>query len=79
MKKFAIYLFACMLISMGVDAQELKVFEEWATSSGTQNMFLETFTETNASGGVYIGGATLNSNGEYDILLMALENKYNFC
>ena len=69
MKRFTFLSALVLLPMLYLNAQELKVFEEWATSTGTQNMFLEIFTETNASGGVYIGGATINSNGDYDILL----------
>ena len=53
------------IICNNVAGQNPVVFEEWATSSGTQNMFLKTFTETNTAGGVIIGGATLNADVKF--------------
>jgi hypothetical protein len=57
-----------------VNAQsELKVFEEWGTTEGTQNFFYRNVVKTDASGNVYIAGATVNDTGNYDILVA----KYN--
>jgi hypothetical protein len=69
MKKIIILLGFFMVLTVCGNSQTLTVFEEWTTTTGTQNMFLENVSITNANGGVYIGGATLNSSGDYDILL----------
>ena len=50
-------------------SQVPKVFEEWTTEDGVQNMFLESFSIADANRNVYIGGATFNVSGNYDILL----------
>ncbi|MCF8373157.1 MAG: T9SS type A sorting domain-containing protein [Bacteroidales bacterium] len=77
MKKSTIFLSLFMMLAVCVNSQTLKVFEEWTTSNGTQNMFLETFTETDASRNVYVGGATVNSSGDYDILLTKYDSRGN--
>lgn len=48
-------------------------FEDWKTTAGTQNFFLKSVTKTDPFGNIYVGGATLNGAGNYDILLA----KYN--
>ena len=74
--KRLIFLSALVLLPMlYLNSQSLKVFEEWASSGGTQNMFLENVTVTNSAGGSLIGGATLNSNGNYDIFLSRYSRK----
>jgi hypothetical protein len=75
MKKCIILVSILIFISLCVNSQTLKVFEEWTTSNGTQNMFLETFTKTDANRNVYVGGATINSSGDYDILLTKYDSR----
>ncbi len=71
MKKSLLYLsiFIALLISNKITAQNPVVFEDWTTANGTQNMFVKSFTETDANKNVYIGGATVNGSGDYDMLL----------
>lgn len=52
---------------------ELHIFTEWASSAGSQNFFHKSRTKTDGSGNVYVAGATVNSSGNYDILVA----KYN--
>ncbi len=62
------------IISNGVSAQsELKVFQDWATTSGTQNFFYKNIIKTDANGNVFVAGATVNDSNNYDILVA----KYN--
>ncbi|MCW3083845.1 MAG: hypothetical protein JWP12_1211 [Bacteroidetes bacterium] len=49
------------------------VFEDWRTTAGTQHFFYKNVTKTNASGDVFVAGATMNGAGNYDILVA----KYN--
>lgn len=49
-----------------------KVFEDWKTTSGTQNFFYKNIVRTDR-GDVYVAGATVNGNGNQDILVA----KYN--
>ena len=51
----------------------LKVFPEWASTTGSQNFFFKNVVKTDASNNVYIAGATKNGAGNYDILVA----KYN--
>jgi len=54
-------------------AQQTIVSEDWQTSAGTQNLFHKSFTKTDASHNVYVTGATLNGDGNYDLII----SKYN--
>lgn len=50
----------------------VKVFEDWNTTAATQNSFQRTVVRSKAFGGAvyyYLCGATLNSNGNYDMLI----------
>lgn len=49
-----------------------KVFEDWKTTSGTQNFFYKNIVRTDG-GDVYVAGATVNGNGNQDVLVA----KYN--
>jgi hypothetical protein len=51
-----------------VNAQ-LTPFEEWVSTTGSQNFFVKSKTKTDDVGSVYVAGATLNGNGNYDILI----------
>ena len=46
-----------------------QVFEEWASTDGTQNFFIKSAVKTDANGYSYIAGATLNGAGNYDIFV----------
>jgi hypothetical protein len=50
-------------------AQTPVVFEEWAEYRGVQEFFYKNVTVTDASNNVYIAGATLNGEGDYDLLI----------
>ena len=58
-----------MVLSVCVNSQTLVVFEEWTNTDGVQNMFIESFSITDVNRNVYVGGATFNAQGNYDILL----------
>lgn len=66
---FALTLLSTMLFSQAVPM----AFEDWKTTSGTQNFFIKSISKTDAYGNIYVAGATLNGAGNYDILLA----KYN--
>jgi len=50
-------------------AQTPVVFEEWAQSEGVQEFFYKNVTVTDGSNNVYVAGATLNGDGNYDLLI----------
>lgn len=51
------------------------VSEAWASDKGTQNFFQRNMTVTDANLNVYVAGATLNANGNYDLLLTKYDDK----
>ncbi len=52
----------------------LKVFEDWSDTVGTQNMFRKNVVRPElGTTNVYVAGATLNTSGNYDLLV----TKYN--
>jgi len=68
MKK-TITLLACMLTGSMLQAQAVPMaLEDWRTTQGTQNFFYRNVTKTDASGNVYVAGATMN-NGFPDMLV----------
>jgi hypothetical protein len=54
---------------MFAQAQTSVVFEEWAESKGVQEFFYKNVTVTDVSNNVYVAGATLNGDGNYDLLI----------
>ncbi len=70
MKKiYTITIAFIFLMILNVHGQsQLHILPNWSTTDGTQNMFYRNATKTDASGNVIIAGATINSNGDYDIL-----------
>lgn len=73
MKKTLLF-FVGVLVSISSYSQSvLHVFEDWSTTSGTQNFFHKNVTKTDLSNNVYVAGATMNGAGNYDILVA----KYN--
>ncbi len=65
---------AALLLSITSYSQTTQhiVSQEWMTSSGTQNNFQKSTVRTVTVGGsiyTYVAGSTLNSNGNYDILV----------
>lgn len=53
----------------------LKVFEDWRTETGTQNMFFKAgAVAIPGSLNSIVFGATLNANGDYDLLVQKLDN-----
>lgn len=72
MKK-TITLLACLLAGSMLQAQAVPMaLEDWKTTQGTQNFFYKNVTKTDASGNVYVAGATMNA-GFPDMLVA----KYN--
>jgi len=73
MKK--ILFFMGWLMSCSIYSQsELKVFQDWMTTAGTQHFFYKNVTRTDGSGNVYVAGATQTAAGDYDILLAKFNN-----
>src|SRR4051812_29107813 len=74
MRKFAALL-AATFFSCALSAQNpsIKVFEDWRDTAGTQNTFYRAITRTiPGTTNVMVAGATLNSNGNYDMLVEKL-------
>lgn len=70
----ALIFFLCVFFQIA-HAQNpvLKVFEEWNTTSGSQNMFQRSVTRSvPGTSNVVIAGATINSNGDYDIFVQKI-------
>ena len=67
----SIILFVMLLfLASTLGAQPLsQVFEEWATSEGTQNFFVKAAVKADRSGNVWVAGATVNASGNYDLLV----------
>lgn len=69
MKKYILQI-ALMLMAISAYAQSQKMaLKDWESNVGTQTMFQKNVTKTDGSGNVYTAGATLNTNGKYDILI----------
>ena len=51
------------------------ISEAWAEDKGSQNFFQKNVTVTDVNQNVYIAGATLNFNGDYDLLLTKYDYK----
>ncbi len=62
-----ILLLACILLCSSVYAQD--VYEEWVKTEGSQNFFVKSTAKTDANRNVYQAGATITSNGDYDVLV----------
>ncbi|MBN8695453.1 MAG: SBBP repeat-containing protein [Bacteroidetes bacterium] len=73
MKKLLFMLLLLSNANLLRSQSELHIFTEWASSAGSQNFFHKSRTKTDGSGNVYVAGATVNSSGNYDILVA----KYN--
>jgi hypothetical protein len=61
-----------LFTNLNSKAQVTTVFEEWNTTSGTQNNFQRTIIRSKIMGGTtyyYVCGSTLNASGNYDILI----------
>src|ERR1700749_196748 len=70
MKKHLLLLWGLLISISSIYAQGvLTPFEDWSTTAGSQNFFYRNVTKTDSSGNVYTAGATLNSSGNYDMLL----------
>ena len=63
------------LLTFTSSAQTRQVFEEWASSDGVQEYFYKNVTTTDAARNVYVAGATLNSNGDYDLLVSKFDQR----
>lgn len=74
--RFGIAFFVLFLVStINGKAQNpsLRVFEDWNTTSGTQNMFQRSVTRSvPGTSNVVIAGATINANGDYDIFVQKI-------
>lgn len=49
--------------------QTNEVFEEWTTNRGVQEFFYKNVTVTDSERNVYVAGATLNWQGDYDMMI----------
>jgi hypothetical protein len=65
-----LWVFMAFFVStLTINAQTPVVFEEWAQSEGVQEFFYKNLTVTDVSNNVYVAGATLNGDGNYDLLI----------
>lgn len=72
--KQKLLLFTFTLLSvLSFSQSQPMALQEFKTTAGTQNFFIKSITKTDAFGNIYVGGATLNGAGNYDILVA----KYN--
>ena len=71
MKKLLLLLSWSLLQSFSFSQRT--IFENWKVNKGLQNNVYKNVTKTDLYGNVYVVGGTLNSSGNYDILL----TKYN--
>lgn len=71
--KFLILLTCFFLNTVLFSQSQPKAFEDWKTTTGSQNFFYKNITKTDGLGNVYVAGATVNGAGNTDILLA----KYN--
>lgn len=60
---------------LNTHAQQVHVFEEWATNEGVQEFFYKNITVSDADRNVYVAGATLNENGDYDLLITKYDRR----
>lgn len=68
-----------MLVPFMAISQTLPVvFEDWNSQEGTQNFFVRSVTATDASNNIYVAGATINTQGNYDILLAKYKSDGTF-
>ncbi|MFA6524110.1 MAG: SBBP repeat-containing protein [Candidatus Paceibacterota bacterium] len=70
---FCFFLSLMAFVQTVFSQSELKVFADWSSTDGSQNFFYKNVTKTDGSNNVYIVGATMNGNNNYDILTA----KYN--
>jgi hypothetical protein len=69
MKKLLLNLTALLLSVVASFAQQQEfIYQQWAASTGTQQFFYKNITKSDASYN-YTAGATINSSGNYDLLL----------
>lgn len=59
----------CTVFPAYLLAQDEVVFFDWSGNTGIQEHFATTKTVIDPSGNSYVAGATLNSSGDYDILV----------
>ena len=72
--KILLLIFSLLCVTFLANAQSvLNVFTDWTGNNGSQNFFYKNLVKTDASGNVYIAGATMNGSNNYDILVV----KYN--
>jgi hypothetical protein len=62
---------------MLLQAQTPVVFEEWSANKGVQEFFYKNVTVTDVSNNVYVAGATLNEDGNYDLLISKFDKYGN--
>jgi hypothetical protein len=75
LKAFMMCLILTMTVELKSQTTSVKVFEDWTTTSGTQNNFQKTIVRAKAIGGItyyFTCGSTINSSGNYDILTTKL-------
>jgi hypothetical protein len=74
----SIFLFILALSCTTISAQEeTRVFEEWAKQKGEQNMVHHSRTVTDQDKNVYVIGSTINTNLDYDIMVVKYDRKGN--
>lgn len=79
-KSKALLLAGMLTLSISISAQNpsLKVFEDWRTEAGTQNTFFRAgAVSVPGTTNSVVYGATLNANGNYDMLVQKLNSTGN--
>ena len=73
-------LLALICLSFKLTAQipaQLHVFENWTATDGTQGFYYKSIVKTDPNNGdVVVAGATVNVNGDYDVLCTADSTDY---
>src|SRR3989304_5363607 len=71
-RKKQLFFLAFVIATITSQAQSYAVptvFEDWFTTDGTQNFFYKGEVISDAVGNTYMCGATINQQGNYDILV----------
>lgn len=77
MKKLLLSFVATVLAVAGLAQSQPHVFTDWTGSNGKQYFFYKSSVKTDIYGYVYVAGATINVNNNYDILVAKYDPKGN--
>lgn len=80
MKYFSKSLFVFFILVFSTTeskTQTVQIFEDWSKVTGYQDFLYKNSTKTDAQGNIYTVGSTINSAGDYDILVHKYDYKGN--